>query len=387
VSQRLHVMVDALSSVSGGARTYLRAMLPRLGRADGVRVTVVCRADQREGFGLVPPPNGVTVVDIPSVVRPLSTRLATSLGVVPLLAARLDVDVLFCPTDHAPLVSPCPTVLMIRNPTPYVRDMHTVVSPGRRAREAAMRAVTLGSAWRAARTILVSHAALAATSAVIPLPKHRVVVVHHGRDGRFSPPPPGQARQTSTVLAVSSIYAFKNYPVLLDALVLLRDRHGVTPAVRIAGAAFDVQHAQWLKQRTLELGLGTQVTWLGEVQHAALVDEYRQATLFVMPSRLETFGHPYIESMACGTPGLVGDIACAREMCGDAVEYAGVDDAAAWAHKMDVLLKDEARRAALGEAGVKRAAVFGWDRCAQETLQVFFDAAGRGHHAPSAVAG
>lgn len=377
MSPRLHVMVDALSSYSGGARTYLRAMLPRLAATPDVQLSVVCRQDQRAAFGLDPAPAGVHVVDVPAPVKPLATRLATSLGVVPLWAARLEVDVLFCPTDHAPPVSPCPTVLMIRNPTPYVKDMHTVVSPMRRAREAAMRAVTLGSAWRSARTILVSHAALEATAAVIPLPMDRVVVVHHGRDPRFCPPPDGAARDDATVLAVSSIYAFKNYPVLLDALALLRDRFKRKPTVRIAGASFDAQHAAWLKERTVQLGLQEQVTWLGEVQHAGLVAEYQRATVFVMPSRLETFGHPYIESMACGTPALVGDIPCAREMCGDAVAYAPVDDSAAWAAGLDRLLGDPGQRAALGKAGVTRAAAFGWDRCAQETLRVLWDASGK----------
>src|SRR5690606_3284615 len=137
-------------------------------------------------------------------------RLAYSSTVVPALAARHGVDVLFCPTDHAPPYAPCAVTMMIRNPTPYVRGLNTVASTGRRVREAGMRTVTMASAARSNRVILVSQAARDATAAVIPLPSERVRVIHHGRDARFQPPPPGHQRDPNLLLAVSSIYAFKN---------------------------------------------------------------------------------------------------------------------------------------------------------------------------------
>jgi len=129
-AQGLHVMVDALSSYSGGARTYMRAMLPRLGKMPGVRLTVLCREDQREGFGLLTPSLGVNWLPVPSRVKPLAARLAFSMGAVPCGQQRHRVDVLFCPTDHSPPVASCPTVLMIRNPTPTWRTC-APWSPGR----------------------------------------------------------------------------------------------------------------------------------------------------------------------------------------------------------------------------------------------------------------
>src|SRR6185369_16413821 len=101
---------------------------------------------------------------------------------------------------------------------------------------------------------------------------------------------------------------------------------------------------------------------------------YQRAAVFVMPSRLETFGHPYIETMATGTPALVGDIPCAREMCGDAVWYAPPDRADVFADRLAALLGDGNARIALSAAGPVRAARFSWDRCAQETLGVFEEA-------------
>ena len=43
---------------------------------------------------------------------------------------------------------------------------------------------------------------------------------------------------------------------------------------------------------------------MGEVGPDTLVDAYRMADLFVMPSTGEGFGIAFIEAMACGTPAL-----------------------------------------------------------------------------------
>lgn len=372
MSRPLHVLIDALSSYSGGARTSMRYLLPRLVQ-QGVRLSVACRRDQLAGFGMEPE-GPVRWLEVPARVKPLSARLGFSATAVPWMCGHVGADVLFCPTDHAPPAAPCAVTMMIRNPTPYVRDPDHQVPPLRRLREVGMAGVTLAGAWRSQRVILVSRAALDATSAVIPLPGDRLRVVHHGRDESFCPPPPGHVRDTHRILSVSSIYTFKNYPVFLKALHILTRQHGLRPRVDIAGAFFDAAHARGLQQQVEELGLSRQVQFLGEVPHARLVDLYRQATLFVMPSRLETFGHPYVESMATGTAALVGDIPCAREMCGDAVQYADVNSPADFAAKMAALLTDTAARRALEEKGPVRAQQFSWERCAVETLGVLREA-------------
>jgi glycosyltransferase involved in cell wall biosynthesis len=369
MNRPLHVMVDALGSYSGGARTSMRYLVPKLLARGDVTLSVVCRRDQVEGFSL--PLDSVHWLEVPHQVRALPARLAWSASVVPVWAAQHKADVLFCPTDQAPPKAPCAVTMMIRNPTPYVKDPDRHVTPARRVREMAMRAVTLASAWRSQRIILVSQAALDATAAVIPLPMNRVRVVHHGRDDRFSPPPAGQVRETQRILSVSSIYTFKNYPVLLDAMAVLRDQHGHRPKLDIAGAFFDEAHAALLQSKVKALNLADQVTFLGEVPHPKLVERYRQCTFFVMPSRLETFGHPYIEAMATGTAALLGDIPCAREMCGDAVWYADVNAPSEFAARMATLLTDTAQRQRLERAGPPRAQQFSWQHCAEETVNVW----------------
>ncbi|MGL5081874.1 MAG: glycosyltransferase family 4 protein [Microcoleaceae cyanobacterium] len=61
-----------------------------------------------------------------------------------------------------------------------------------------------------------------------------------------------------------------------------------------------------LIQLAQDLGVSQQVVFAGFVPTAELVDHYRVADAYVMPSQ-EGFGIVYLEAMACGIPVLAGD--------------------------------------------------------------------------------
>ena len=51
-------------------------------------------------------------------------------------------------------------------------------------------------------------------------------------------------------------------------------------------------------------GVAERVRFVGVLDRGVLVDAYRMADLFVMPSSGEGFGIAFLEAMACGTPAL-----------------------------------------------------------------------------------
>ncbi len=61
-----------------------------------------------------------------------------------------------------------------------------------------------------------------------------------------------------------------------------------------------------LEQLAQDLGVAQQVVFAGFVPTEALVDHYRVADAYIMPSQ-EGFGIVYLEAMACGKPVLAGD--------------------------------------------------------------------------------
>jgi len=61
-----------------------------------------------------------------------------------------------------------------------------------------------------------------------------------------------------------------------------------------------------LEKLAQDLGVGDRIIFAGFVPTEELVDHYRLADAYIMPSQ-EGFGIVYLEAMACGVPVLAGD--------------------------------------------------------------------------------
>ena len=105
---------------------------------------------------------------------------------------------------------------------------------------------------------------------------------------------------------------------------------------------------------------------------------YTAASLFAIPSHYEGFGFPPLEAMACGAPVLSSDGGSLPEVLGSSARIVRGFDADAWAHAaLELLREAPSDRAARIAAGRAQAARFTWERCAQETLAVYREAAAR----------
>jgi glycosyltransferase involved in cell wall biosynthesis len=108
-------------------------------------------------------------------------------------------------------------------------------------------------------------------------------------------------------------------------------------------------------------GAGDGVRWLGRVPLDRLVELYREAWVFCLPSSYEGFGVPYAEAMACGAAVVATPNAGALEVldggrCGVVVEPADLGRA------LVELLSDAERRDELARRGRDRALAYDWER-------------------------
>jgi phosphatidylinositol alpha-1,6-mannosyltransferase len=72
-----------------------------------------------------------------------------------------------------------------------------------------------------------------------------------------------------------------------------------------------------LEALACDAGVSERVHFLGRVELQTLVEIYRMADLFVMPSTGEGFGVAFLEAMASGTPAVGLDVAGARDALAD----------------------------------------------------------------------
>ncbi|MCX5800617.1 MAG: glycosyltransferase family 1 protein [Candidatus Eisenbacteria bacterium] len=195
-----------------------------------------------------------------------------------------------------------------------------------------------------------------------------VVVIPDGVDARFTPSGAAKAH-TKTILYVGRLDPYKNVPRLVEAFWRVRQTAAPEATLRIVGPKDDrYPEAPRLAEK---LGLGPLVQWAGYLTDWELVEAYRQAAVFVLPSRYEGFGLPALEAMACGTPVICSNAASLPEVVGDAAMQVDPDDVEGLAEAIARVLTDEALASTMREKGLRRAAQFSWRRTAQLTLEVF----------------
>jgi glycosyltransferase involved in cell wall biosynthesis len=109
-------------------------------------------------------------------------------------------------------------------------------------------------------------------------------------------------------------------------------------------------------------------TYVGQVPRSRVMDEFRRADLFVLPSLCDSFALVHLEAMACGVPVIT------TPNCGSVVRD-GVDgfivpirDAAAIADKVELLLTDRGLRARMGRSARERAKEFTWARYGERLI-------------------
>ncbi|NIO68598.1 MAG: glycosyltransferase, partial [Anaerolineae bacterium] len=91
----------------------------------------------------------------------------------------------------------------------------------------------------------------------------------------------------------------------------------------------------------------------------------------VHPAVYEGFGLPPLEAMACGTPVVVSNVSSLPEVVGDAALLVDPENVSELTVAIWRLLTDEDLRADMREKGLKRAALFSWEKAARETLAVY----------------
>ena len=166
------------------------------------------------------------------------------------------------------------------------------------------------------------------------------------------------------MLAVSTLEPRKGFPTLFNAVRALPD----VPVLLVAGGL------GWRCGRILDdlktLQADGRARYLGRVDDGELAALYRAAGLYVNPSLYEGFGLPVVEAMVCGCPVVCSWTSSLPEVGGDAARYFRPGDSAHLVQVLGRVLGNPAELEAMRAAGLRRAALFSFERAAGEMLEI-----------------
>ncbi len=166
------------------------------------------------------------------------------------------------------------------------------------------------------------------------------------------------------ILSVCTLEPRKNLKSLIAAYCAMPSRHDYQLVL--------VGMTGWIGSdffRDLEKsGVMENILVTGYVAADELAPIYTGADLFAFPSLYEGFGLPVLEAMQCGCPVITSNSSSIPEVAGDAALMLDPDDITGLSDSMERILGDASLRHAMSSKGMRRAALFSWEKSARSLL-------------------
>jgi glycosyltransferase involved in cell wall biosynthesis len=212
----------------------------------------------------------------------------------------------------------------------------------------------------------------------------KVYAIHRGAPTElYDPPSEGDLLVLRQRWALPESFAFyparswqhKNHLRLLEALRLVRDRHGQELHLVCTGRQTEL----WpdLAAHVGRLGLREQVHHLGYVTGKELRALYRLAQFLVFPSLYEAGGFPIVEALSEGLPVCCSALPPLKEYGGDALALFDPADPESIANALVRISRDATLRGTLRTRGIERARFYTWERTAKAYRALYRKVAGR----------
>jgi len=359
---RLRIGVNVLflrPEEMSGTGTYAWELLRRFARRDDLELVVFAQggwvpADLRARVEVVPTPRFVSAL----------ARVVYEQTMFAVRASRYDLDVLWSPGYVVPFAARVPQVATIHDL--YYRHAPDAVSGIRRHYFRWLIPATV----RRARRVVVGAANTAADLAA-ELGTDRItgvrVVLHGVRTSLASVEPVVPEVESPYVLAVAAATANKRLHVVIGAVERLR---AAGHDLRLVIVGTD-------PRGSLAAAIEGKEAWVvrfEQLEEAELAGLYRNAAVYATASAYEGFGLPVLEAQMLGVPVICSQGGALPEVAGFGAHYPPGADAASYATSISMVLSERDVAEALRAAGHRNVERFSWDRAADETAAVMFEA-------------
>ncbi|MBV8818276.1 MAG: glycosyltransferase family 4 protein, partial [Acidobacteriaceae bacterium] len=178
------------------------------------------------------------------------------------------------------------------------------------------------------------------------------------------------------VLTVADLQPRKNHLKLIESFEqLLRTFPQIPHHLVLVGK--ETWYSRTIRSAAAKSPAAERIHFTGFVEDEQLLKLYGACDLFVYPSLYEGFGLPILEAMACGRAVACSNTSAMPEVADSCGLLFDPRSTAEMVGAMRDLLLDSELRARMERLGTHRATLFSWEKTARETLNVYYEVAGR----------
>jgi glycosyltransferase involved in cell wall biosynthesis len=330
----MRILVDGRvlrHSVISGVERYTSLLIKNLSRVEGVEVDVLT----------------------PSSGSRISQHLWEHFC---LPVKALEYDILFCPANIAPVWVPEGVRLVVTlHSVAYLTQAN---SYSRMFREY-YRNVVPHIIEIANHIVTVSNSERDRILQYYPQAKDKISVIYNGVDESFFST---NTDRKGYILSVISYLSVKNMNSVIDAFNLIKEKVFYNLKIVVSNPH---------KGRNSYFRLSDRIEIFYNLDDDALKDMYRNASLFVMPSRYESFCFPVVEALASGTPVVCTPLEAISEIADDAVFFSEGFDSKSLSHAIFSVLSNPYTMENLRKRGYEVVKRYRWEDTAQNYVSLF----------------
>ena len=286
-------------------------------------------------------------------------------------------DLIFIPVARYFEFSGVPVLNMVQNILPFLRKDVEGLSFSEKLRLDIQRIESVKALKLAKRTIVTSNFVKDFLIEKIGIPERKISLVYFGKDSsdeNISKPvgiPAGLEKKF--LFTAGSMESYRGIEDLIEAARYLKKDF---PDLRILIAgksrAANLRYHRKLLELSKLYGLDANIIWAGQLNQSELAWCYKNCAVFIITSRMETFGMIALEAMASGCLCIAAKNPPFPEIFLDSAYYYPPKDSRSLANTIkNVLSWNNEKKLEMEEKAKKRAEYFSWDKTLDDLIREF----------------
>lgn len=358
--------------MSGGYHQYLRNILIRIAAHSEIENILCISPKQLHVQDWFHPHSGIDFLDY----NPYRFPQYRIYPEIEHYLLKFMPDVIFVPTERYFMFRNVPLVNMVQNMEPFVYS--SKLNPfSERIKTLLRKRVSCSALQKSQRIIAVSKFVKEHLVTNIGIPETKISVIYHGcssnRNIICTKPSAIPDNWSGTFLFTAG--SIRPARGLEDIILALNDISEMDVAGLVIAGYTAPQTSQYRAKLTAIIErkkINIPVIWVDSLNPEEMSWCYQNCKIFVMTSRVESFGMIAVEAMSHGCVCISSDNPCLPEIFKDAAVYYSPEDSHSLSRQIQAMCHLDSRyRTAIADKAKKRASAFSWDLCAEKTVAEF----------------